>query len=428
MKVNDKTFLSLILFCVLAALAAFLIVPSIGRIRLVDLHLRHNEISCSHGGVNPHDVFMRRVKSPIYTGYEIPHLGYKFETGKEVVHSYPPWHTTYFWFYGWLSLSDTMTFSILLNCLSLGCVLFYLRRYGPKDSGDRFLFWGICLMGLLGAAFDCIIIGNYGCFLGALSILLYEALKKRRHVLAGLAWAVIMIKPQIGILLFWPLLWGKRYVTIIVAVGVCVLATLWPAYVYHQSPITLILQIPEIGQARSHLGTLSGWAFLLLGPVGPFLWTGGCFFVCGFLSFLLRNSSSWLIRVAPALFMTPFWSYFQLHDEVMAWPLYVLIAFYLIDARKKDVRLRVFLIFLFVLVFTRLQTYLYFSACFVGWNIPLFVSGIYFLGYLIYNISMGGLLFHMFGGLKKCDLNQQWQKSEIMMLERGNESISNHAG
>ena len=69
-----------------------------------DLRLRRNEIRCAHQGVNSFRVWSREVVLPGFTPWRRPDKP-KVERANEsdaTVHAYPPWHTAFFWFYGWL--------------------------------------------------------------------------------------------------------------------------------------------------------------------------------------------------------------------------------------------------------------------------------------------------------------------------------------
>lgn len=78
---------------------------------------------------------------------------------------------------------------------------------------------------------ECFYYGNYGFILLLFSVLMYESLVRGKQIYAGLSWAIMMIKPNVSILFFWPLLFQKKYVAIGVAIAIFLLATLWPAYV-----------------------------------------------------------------------------------------------------------------------------------------------------------------------------------------------------
>ena len=75
-----------------------------------DLMFRISEVQCAHTGVNPFDVWDRKVTTERFRGMDRED---RAETPPEdahklVVHAYPAWHTTYCWFYGWLPRAVTV--------------------------------------------------------------------------------------------------------------------------------------------------------------------------------------------------------------------------------------------------------------------------------------------------------------------------------
>ncbi len=294
-----------------------------------DSTLRYNEVCCSHTGVNPFDVWDRKVETRHYRGYhryDKPYLNVG-DLKKKMVHAYPPWHTTFFWFYGWMSPLAVKIFLLLLNATIVICgCLFVWKRVSHKNAAFILSFAFACST----LPFvDVFFVGNYGILITGLFLLLLWSLQRDLNVLAGLCWALMMIKPQMTILLFWPLLFQKRYVAIGVAVATCLLATLWPAFIYGESPIDLILQIPEIGRpyAVASWNTPFGILTKLFGKSAFLLVPGSVFILCGIWSYLVRNATSWIIRFSPALLLFPYWTYSQRYDRIILIVLYALIAF-----------------------------------------------------------------------------------------------------
>lgn len=105
------------------------------------------------------------------------------------------------------------------------------------------------------------------------------------------------------------------------------LATLWPAAVYRESPLALILQIPEIGKPYLHVtaGTIPNAICALAGEGGVLAWGALCVLACAALSFLTRSAPCWLLRCVPALIVFPVWTYSQPHDLAIQLPLYALL-------------------------------------------------------------------------------------------------------
>ncbi len=327
MKVS-KWITSLALCCSVTAVVGFLTIIPAQSHNSCDIRYRHNEISCSHSGINPYHIWNRTLTSDVYTGISRPDLNAVPEEGKKHVHAYPPWHTTFFWFYGWFSQNTCVVSMFVFNCLAFLIALFYFRRYVTSRS---FLFWGCLLMGLSGPFVSVLVTGNYGCLLLLLTICLYETLKRDKQVLAGILWAGIMIKPQVGILYFWPLFWQKKYLTIGVAIAICLVATFWPASVYHESPLELILQVSQLGNSDipTNTASFSGFAYRLIGCKGPFVWMGFCFLICCLCSYAVRNTPFWFMRVIPVLIIFPYWTYSQGHDYMISWPLYLILGVYI---------------------------------------------------------------------------------------------------
>ena len=57
--------------------------------------------------------------------------------------------------------------------------------------------------------------------MAAMLLLMVTALQHGYDTIAGICWALIMTKPQMGLLFSIPLLWYKKYKTVFVAIFVC---------------------------------------------------------------------------------------------------------------------------------------------------------------------------------------------------------------
>lgn len=290
-----------------------------------DISLRQAEIACSHEGVNPFRVWAHEVDSPRYAGHPRPDFPAQATPGKRPVHAYPPWHTAFCWFYGWLPAAACAALVSLLSALGLAAGVWWVANRVPRDR----LLAAFALLGalfLVPASF-AFWTGNYGLVLLGLFLAFLWCMERDRTVLAGLCWALMLIKPQVAALLFWPLLFRRRFTTIAVAGLVCALATLWPAAVYRESPLALILQIPEIGKPYLHVtaGTIPNAICALAGEGGVLAWGALCVLACAALSFLTRSAPCWLLRCVPALIVFPVWTYSQPHDLAIQLPLYALL-------------------------------------------------------------------------------------------------------
>ena len=67
-----------------------------------DLFYRYHEIVCMHEGIDPFDIFERKITSKKYIGYERPDKPNEPVNGRRIVHAYPAWHAALFWWYGYV--------------------------------------------------------------------------------------------------------------------------------------------------------------------------------------------------------------------------------------------------------------------------------------------------------------------------------------
>ena len=322
---SRKVLLGLSLVLVLSGLA-FSVRTAIDGLehRGCDLMYRINEVQCAHTGVNPFDVWDRKVTTERFRGMDRDD---REETPPEdahklVVHSYPPWHTTFCWFYGWLPQPITTALLGVAYGISLAFLVMWIKqRISSLDAAGRVFVWSWLVAMLLGDLVSCFGCLQYGLPLAALALLMYDSLDKGRDGLAAVCWALMMVKPQVGALFFFPLLFGRKYKVILVAAAICFLATLWPAWVYRESPIELILQIPRIGVPYNEEPVVSKCLAPLFGKSATFVWAGVCAAICAVGSWMFRKSGSWLVRTLPVMWMFPLWTYSQNHDHLVTWSL-----------------------------------------------------------------------------------------------------------
>jgi hypothetical protein len=175
---------------------------------------------------------------------------------------------------------------------------------------------------------------NYGLILLGCLLLLYSALNSGHDCIAGIIYSFIMIKPQIGVLLIFPLLFSRKYKTIAIAVVICLVETCFTALMVYKSPIKLILQIPQIG-APFEKGFLTESIIKIIGPIGQYLVMGVfiCFAAGG--SYLVRNAKEAWVRFLPAIAFIPFWTYSQYHDWLVILPCYI----YMLNCKDKYMRM-----------------------------------------------------------------------------------------
>ena len=320
-----------LLICLVAALAllgAYVAWRADAAPVFCDFDLRYNEMLCSHQGVDPYDVWERKTTvGGMFQGFWRPDMprtgGDETRPGVMYVHSYPAWHTTYFWWYAWLPRSACHFLMLLLSAASYAAAFAYLYRNCLPEAlprAGRAMVVSLAFLACAPSAGFQIRMINYGAMLLLLFLLAVECLRRGHDVACGACLAVMMVKPQVAIPFFWPLLIARRYRAVLAAVAICSLATLWPSFVYGRSPVELLLELTKFGAPYVALykGPLFRLSRLVFGhDLAMFGQMAAGFAACGALSWLVRGSKSWLVRFLPAMAVFPLWTYSWSHDLVM---------------------------------------------------------------------------------------------------------------
>jgi len=290
-----------------------------------DFDLRRNEIACAHEGIDPFDVWERKVENARFCGFARPDKPIERSAegslygDKLPVHAYPAWHMALFWWYGFLpKWGCAALMGALYLCCLVGIIRWCAARLAdtPGDGLENALFLGAMFLHPLGGICWTM---NYGLLLLASILLLCAALDRGRETLAGVFYSIAMIKPQAGLLLAVPLLIGRKFRALAVAAGICVLETLFASWKLGKTPWELLLQIQRIG-APYEKGIFAELAGLAVGDAGPLAamaaFAGavavGCWWV--------RKAPEAWIRFVPALAAVPFWTYSQSHDWLVTIP------------------------------------------------------------------------------------------------------------
>jgi hypothetical protein len=344
MKKSAEIALALLAALYLAAVACFYArdhVQTPPERRFGDLGLRASEVACAHEGIDSFRIWNREIVSDRYCPAPCPGRPHVDAAGRRAVHAYPPWHTVFFWFWGYLSPTAAAVAMCAVNLLLLAGLGWAALTFSPKIPHVR--YW-MCVLGVFFLADPvclCVKQGNYGILLAAVTVLMYWALEKRHDVLAGLCWAVMMIKPQVGVLFFWPLFFQRRGRVVTVAAVTCLVLTGVAAKLVNASPWDMIARMSEIG--KPYMLDPSGgaphfvFASKILGRHVVEVVAACGFVVCGVLCFWLRTAPAWWIRTLPAAVLFPFWTYSKIYDNVVAWNFFLLAAgLYAAHAVRKD--------------------------------------------------------------------------------------------
>ncbi len=306
-----------------------------------DFNLRYNEICAAHERINSFLVWEGKLTSTKFIGFERPDKDVLNENNqpKMAVHAYPPWHITYFYFYGWIPRGIMNILFLLVNCIIVlilfSCLLYYCISKKFNVTSFLIITWGILLY-FQAHIKSTLTVGNYCIIIAALSLVFYWALDKKKQFIAGIVWAIMMIKPHVVVLFFWPLFFAKQWKTICVAVITCLLSILFPAYLFKQSPIDLIFEIPKIGapycQDITFGSPLLTLAYKLFGANYIIITAMVGFALCGLLSFFTQKYSQWWQKCLPVMLVIPYWTYAQRMDWLIGWN--VMLVIFLVIIQK----------------------------------------------------------------------------------------------
>jgi len=267
------------------------------------------------------------------------------------VQGYPPWHTAFFWFYGWLP--EIMCISLM--SVVFGVCLAFIVSEGFRLSKARFRHPGLTLCFSLAfisfPVIRCFIVFNYGVLILAAFLLMNRALERNHAILAGLAWALMMIKPQIGLLFAWPLFWHRRYLTIATAAVVCLAGTLFTSFAVHDSVIDLILQFPEIGRQYGGGVLMNRIIRPIVGDGALFLVPALFFVAVGYATWSIRKERDFLACCVPVALVIPIWTYGWDHDSVILLTTIMILAGRFFTTRRLDVLTILGCLYLLLMVF-----------------------------------------------------------------------------
>lgn len=292
----------------------------------LDMSLRRNEAVCIRNGINPFDVWSGKIDLPPYFPL-IYDSTVKSSVYSEPINAYTPWEYTLMLPFSFISKQPLWWIHNALMYLSLFLISFLAFKTMRKvstDVSDAILAAALPLLLFIPINID-MNVGNYALMITAASLAMTFALNRGQDALAALLWAFAMIKPQLALPFAIPLLVKGKIKTCLIAAAICILASIPPALLCHESPITLILQAPK---ASAH--AFSGCALLpqeLLNFLRnslhlwePALWAipmlAGLTF-CTFITGRLRKTDDWILLLTPAVLTAVSWTYVQGHSYIL---------------------------------------------------------------------------------------------------------------
>ena len=336
-----KTFAIFGLTC-LALYIALLTVLTVSPIRLFgngrwfepqcDIRIWLVEASVVRKGTNPYDVWSGKV---ILNGYKpgvaatIPDETL-YKADDEAVCVNPPWLYAAMLplsFLPWRAAA-ALYFGIMMACLGLLVLIGFClaRRYGLDRCESVVASTASVLAIALPLLQD---FGSANCALLVIvaAVMMAIMLERGRDIAAGFCWAIVMLKPQVGLIFAVPLLMKRRVKTCAVASATCVLATMVPAWLTQTSPITLILNTTSANQGLFWgSGTMPSFICALMpmniaNAIGVAIGALVCIWQTR--KVLSTGINDWLLVITPAAICSMCWTYARCYSHVAAWFFFV---------------------------------------------------------------------------------------------------------
>jgi len=213
--------------------------------------------------------------------------------------------------------------------LTAALVLFALFKMCGPFAGNGGGAFAAAVFGVIAASTPLLKVFQFGQWsvLVLLSIVcMAMCLEKNRDYLAGLCWAVAMIKPHFAVLFIIPLVMSRKWKTIATAVAACVLLSIPPALMCKTSPVDMIIQVFLFGAPIFGGNGFIPWpAFAIISheigsPAFPkAVMALGLLFgtvICVFTS-LEMKSRPWAQRICAVTVISLAWTYLHISDFVL---------------------------------------------------------------------------------------------------------------
>ncbi len=281
-----------------------------------DWLLRWREMRLLRSGVDPFDVFTRRVQiSGVVSLLDA-------ETGDPTIHNYAPWTYGFCFPAAFLDherrVATTAAVGNTFALLALAGLIFTVARKRTGRSGPAAAIMAAALLLDVFPLFWTFTVGNFSIIAAAAAFALTLALERKRDLLAGAILTILMLKIQVGTVFLIPLLLGRRYRTLAVGGALCFAAACLPAWCVGKSPLTLTWQLLFSGDP-SFLSPYTGGLFSLFArhlPAPALLAADAVVSLgaSGVVSWRLRDRDDWLLKLVPAAAVVPLWNYSQTTD------------------------------------------------------------------------------------------------------------------
>ena len=276
-----------------------------------DGYLRWAECACLLHGIYPMDIILGRlsIQAP-YTHFD--------NTATTIPWSYL---LSNFFYPGFLTWPQARMWALMLFTVCFLLSMLLLWKYLRRITGNRNFFfltvliwssnfgWGSALTKVNNGMFTCISI------LVVLLLLEYGENSLRNDIFLALLMVVAMLKPQIALLFYIPLLYRKKYRSIFLSGVILLAAWIGAAVLLQISPLTILLEQFQVGadlkvtSVYVYYGLFDfltrfgiSTRFIMILQFAVFIPLA---FVLGY---MLRKSSMWIQFAVPSV-LTLLWCY-----------------------------------------------------------------------------------------------------------------------
>lgn len=295
-----------------------------------DGRLRLNEAEVLRMGINPFDILSGKIYPP--KGYVSGNrlVNRKWDVppeGNKEVHTYTPWSYSLVLPFTFINRTLAGRIFWLIDTLALmfiiGFAFFVGERIRNRWSDGLFVaVAAICLGNPFPVNSD---LNNYSTVLVAAVICMCWCLNKKKDVLAGLFWAVVMIKPHFGILFGFPIVIQRRWKTLLVALGACLIMSMPASFLCRTNPLQMCLNVIDkngAGFCFQFTGFFPAPLFKVIANIfdgSTVLIISAVLGVSVMLALLwrLRKSDDFFVLCLPIVLTIPMWLYSQYQDAAI---------------------------------------------------------------------------------------------------------------
>ena len=291
-----------------------------------DIRIGIVEADLVYNGIDPYDIWSgKRIIKGYRPGLYSPGADYSnYSDSDEDVNVHPPWFYAAMLPFVFLPIRIATAIHFLLMAAGLITLVILgyrlSRKYG-LDACESIVAATSSVLVLAIPVLQDFSSANWALLVIVAAAMMAVALERGHDVLAGVCWAVVMLKPQVGLIFAVPLLMRLRIRTFAVAVATCVAVSMLPAMLTHTSPVEMLLRTPGSNSGQFWgCGTMPSFICSLM-PKNLAVVVGLVIgvLICIWLTRKVISSTDELLIITPAAICSMCWTYARCYSHVAAW-------------------------------------------------------------------------------------------------------------